>query len=240
MPGGRWEAVDDLLWGPHPRRAGEDGSDRGHWFRIGLVPFGQPCSGLCAARLDHGNALTVDRRHPDRAGGSGHRALWIESVQVQSRIRKDLFQTALGDGNAGQLGNGGNRFQKRVLYGGLDQAPLELVGERPSGQGQRLIERKDARRVGAAVAHTDEFPGPKDGGKGSGAPTAVRVENRAVCLFQPQSRPHITVAAMRQMGWEEKALYLAALGLLLGLDLVERELEGAGGCQPGLPQRERN
>jgi hypothetical protein len=29
-------------------------------------------------------------------------------------------------------------------------------------------------------------------------------------------------------------------GLLLGLDLVERELESAGGCQPGLQQRELN
>jgi hypothetical protein len=40
------------------------------------------------------------------------------------------------------------------------------------------------------------------------------------------------------MGLEEKALDLAAFDLLLGLDLVERELEGAGGCQPGLQQRE--
>ena len=40
------------------------------------------------------------------------------------------------------------------------------------------------------------------------------------------------------MGLEEKALDLAAFGLLLGLDLVEGELEGAGGCQPGLQQRE--
>jgi hypothetical protein len=62
----------------------------------------------------------------------------------------------------------------------------------------------------------------------------VRVEYRAACLFQLQSRPYISVAAMLQMGLEEKALNLAAFGLLLGLDLVERELEGAGGCQPGL------
>jgi hypothetical protein len=45
---------------------------------------------------------------------------------------------------------------------------------------------------------------------------------------------------MLQMGLEEKALDLAAFGLLLGLDLVERELESAGGCQPGLQQRELN
>ena len=42
------------------------------------------------------------------------------------------------------------------------------------------------------------------------------------------------------MGLEEKALDLAAFGLLLGLDLMERELEGAGGCQPGLRQGELN
>jgi hypothetical protein len=45
---------------------------------------------------------------------------------------------------------------------------------------------------------------------------------------------------MLQMGLEEKALDLAAFCLLLGLDLVERELEGAGGCQPGLQQGELN
>jgi hypothetical protein len=55
-----------------------------------------------------------------------------------------------------------------------------------------------------------------------------------------QRRPYVSVAAMLQMGLEEKALDFAALGLLLGLDLVERELEGAGGCQPGLQQGELN
>ena len=66
----------------------------------------------------------------------------------------------------------------------------------------------------------------------------MRVEPHAVGLFQLQGRPYISVAAMLQMGLEEKALDLAAFGLLLGFDLVERELEGAGGCQPGLQQRE--
>ena len=68
----------------------------------------------------------------------------------------------------------------------------------------------------------------------------MRVANRAVGLLELQSRPHISVAAMLQMGLEEKALDLAALGLLLGLDLVERELEGAGGRQPRLKQGELN
>jgi len=45
---------------------------------------------------------------------------------------------------------------------------------------------------------------------------------------------------MLQMRLEEEPLDLAAFGLLLGFDLVERKLEGAGGCQPGLQQRELN
>jgi hypothetical protein len=65
------------------------------------------------------NTFTIDRRHQERAGGGGNRALLVESVKVPSRIRKDLFQTAFGNGNAGQLGNGLHLFQKRVLYGGL-------------------------------------------------------------------------------------------------------------------------
>jgi hypothetical protein len=86
----------------------------------------------------------------------------------------------------------------------------------------------------------DEFHGSKDGGKRSGAQTAVRVEHRAVCPLELQNRPYVSVAAMLQMGLEEKSLDLAAFGLLLGFDLVERELESAGGCQPGLQQRELN
>jgi hypothetical protein len=108
----------------------------------------------------------------------------IESVKVPSCIRKDLFQTAFGDGNAGQLGNGLNRFQKRVLNGGFDQAALEFVGKRPCGQGQCLVERKNARPAGRRVAHTNEIYSSKHGGKGSGAQAAVRVEHRAVCLLE--------------------------------------------------------
>jgi hypothetical protein len=55
-----------------------------------------------------------------------------------------------------------------------------------------------------------------------------------------QGWPHISVAAVLQVGLEEQTLDLAAFGLLLGFDLVERELESAGGCQPGLQQRELN
>jgi hypothetical protein len=43
---------------------------------------------------------------------------------------------------------------------------------------------------------------------------------------------------MLQVGLEEEALHLAAFALLLGLNLVEGELQGAAGCQPGLEQSE--
>jgi hypothetical protein len=68
----------------------------------------------------------------------------------------------------------------------------------------------------------------------------MRVKHCAICLLELQSRPHISVATVVQMSLEKKALDLAAFGLLLGLNLMERELEGAGGCQPGLQQRELN
>jgi hypothetical protein len=63
-------------------------------------------------------------------------------------------------------------------------------------------------------------------------------EHRAACLLELQRKPYISIAAMPQMGLEEMALDLAAFGLLLGLDLTEREVEGTGGRQPGFQQGE--
>ena len=122
LSGGGEEAVDDLLRGADPRRAGEDGSNRGHSFLIGLLAFSQACFGLCAFWFDHGDALTVDGRYQDGSGGGGYRGQAVESIKVFSRIRQDLFEAAFGDGNAGQLANRLDRFQKRILYGCLDQA----------------------------------------------------------------------------------------------------------------------
>ena len=226
------QAFDDLLRSAHPRRAGEDGGDRSHSFLIGFLPFGEPCSGLCAARLDHGNALGVNGGHQDCTGGGSHGALMVEGVEIPGCIRQDLFQAAFGDGNTGQLGDVLDRFQKRILHGGFDQTALEFVGEGSRRQCQRPVEREDAGRARAGVAHTDQFHGSKDGGQGSVAETAVRIKHLTLWQFQLQSRSHISIAAMLQMSLEEKALDLAAFGLLLGLDLVERELESAGGCQP--------
>src|SRR5258708_2501645 len=38
----RKQTFDDLFWGTHPRRAGEDGSYRCHSLLVGLLPFSQP------------------------------------------------------------------------------------------------------------------------------------------------------------------------------------------------------
>jgi hypothetical protein len=53
------------------------------------------------------------------------------------------------------------------------------------------------------VAHTEEFHGSKDGGQGSVAETAVRIEHLTVWQLKLQSRSHISVAAVLQMGLEE-------------------------------------
>jgi hypothetical protein len=64
------------------------------------------------------------------------------------------------------------------------------------------------------------------------------VDDLAAWLLEVQRRSDISVAALLQVGLEEQALQLAAFGVLLGLDVVEREFEGAGGRQPGLKQSE--
>jgi hypothetical protein len=62
----------------------------------------------------------------------------------------------------------------------------------------------------------------------------VRVEHFTICLLEFQSGSHISITAMLQVRLKEEALDLAALDLLLRLDEVEKELQGAGGSQPGL------
>jgi hypothetical protein len=54
------------------------------------------------------------------------------------------------------------------------------------------------------------------------------VEHLTVLLLQKQGWSYISIAAMLQVSLGEQALDLAALGRLLGLDLVEGELQGAG------------
>src|ERR1035438_4194274 len=45
-------------------------------------------------------------------------------------------------------------------------------------------------------------------------------------MLNEQSRSHISIAAVLDMSLEQQALHLAALGLLLGFNFVERKLQG--------------
>jgi hypothetical protein len=66
----------------------------------------------------------------------------------------------------------------------------------------------------------------------------MRVEQFAVLLLDAQRGSYVSVAALLQVGLKEQALHLAASRLLLTLNLVEGELKGAAGTQPGLEQCE--
>ena len=120
----------------------------------------------------------------------------------------------------------------------LTRAPLEFIGERTGRQDKFPVQWKDAGRAGAGVAHAEEFHRSEDGGERTGAKPAMGIEYLAVWRLEAQGEPHISVTAKLQVGLEEQALHLAAFGLLLGLDLVEGQLERAGGPQPGLKQSE--
>ena len=78
----------------------------------------------------------------------------------------------------------------------------------------------------------------EDGFQAAGAEPAMGAQHLAGGLRDTQRRPHISVAAEWEMSLQQQALHLAALGLLLRLNLVEWELEGATGCQPSLQQSE--
>ena len=86
-----------------------------------------------ASGLDHGNTLAIDRRHQDGAirllGGT----FLIKGVKIQSRIPQNFLQAALGDRNAGEVGDGLDRFVEGVLHRRLDQTPLQFVGEGTRG-----------------------------------------------------------------------------------------------------------
>lgn len=66
----------------------------------------------------------------------------------------------------------------------------------------------------------------------------MRVEHFAVIPPQAHGGADIATATVLQVSLEKEALDFAALVLLLGLDLVEGELQGTGGSQPGLKESE--
>jgi hypothetical protein len=60
------------------------------------------------------------------------------------------------------------------------------------------------------------------------------VTHVAGCLGDAQSRAQISIAAELEMGLKQQALHLAPFGLLLRLNLMEREVQGSWGRQPSL------
>ena len=77
-----------------------------------------------------------------------------------------------------------DRIEEGIQDGGLDQAPLEFVGEGAGGQSQRSVQGKDADRSGAGVAHADELDGSKDGGESTCPQPPMGVEHFAVGLLK--------------------------------------------------------
>jgi hypothetical protein len=78
----------------------------------------------------------------------------------------------------------------------------------------------------------------ENGFQATGAEPTMGVQHLAGVLWETKRRSHISVTAELEMSLQQQALYLAALGLLLRLNLVERQLEGAAGRQPSLQRSE--
>ena len=108
----------------------------------------------------------------------------VKSVKVLRRIRQDLLQAAFRNCNASQLGYGLDRIEEGIQDGGLDQAPLEFVGEGAGGQSQGPVQGKDADRAGTGVAHADDLDGAKDGGESACPQPPMGVEHFAVGLLK--------------------------------------------------------
>jgi len=66
----------------------------------------------------------------------------------------------------------------------------------------------------------------------------MSVQHLAACLGDAQRRAHISVAAELEMGLKQQALHLTPFGLLLRLNLMEREVQGGWRRQPSLQRSE--
>jgi len=86
-----------------------------------------------------------------------------------------------------------------------------------------LVEWIDAGRTVAGIAHADDLYRPKDGFQRARAETAMRVQHFAGFLLNAECRSDISIAALLQMRLKQQTLHLAAFGLLLSLNVVERE-----------------
>jgi hypothetical protein len=66
-----------------------------------------------------------------------------------------------------------------------------------------------------------KFDGSKDRSKRAGTQPAMGIEQFAVLQLEVYCGPHISTAALLQVGLEEQALHLAAPVLLLGFNLMD-------------------
>ena len=191
---------------------------------VDFLTLGESHRWLRAAGLDHRNALAIDRCHQDGTDRRFRGTFPIKSVKIVSRIPQYLLQAALGDRNAGEVGDGVDGFGEGILHRGLDQAARQFVGERAGGQGESLVEWIDAGCAGSGVAHADDIHRSKDGFEGAGAEAAMGVPDLAGLLFDAQRSSHNSGSAVLQVSLKQQALHLAALGLWLTLNLVEGAL----------------
>jgi hypothetical protein len=143
------------------------------------------------------------------------------------------LQAAFGHSHAGEVGDGLDRFMEGVLHGRPDQSPLQLIGKRAGGQNQCLVERIDAGCARPGVAHANNLYRAKDGFQGAGAEATMGVPGCAILLLHTQGGAHISLAAVFEVGLKQQTLHLTASVLLPALNLVEGELQGRAGRQPG-------
>src|SRR5258708_40119105 len=80
--------------------------------------------------------------------------------------------------------------------------------------------------------------GAKDCLQGPAVETAVGVKESGGLFCDAQGRADITIAALLDVSLEKQSLQVTSLEFLLALDLMQGELQGGRGGQPGLQRRE--
>jgi hypothetical protein len=64
------------------------------------------------------------KRHENGASRRLRRELLIKNVKIPSGISQHFLQATFGNCNAGEIGDGRDRFMEGVLPGRFDQLPL--------------------------------------------------------------------------------------------------------------------
>jgi hypothetical protein len=104
-------AFYDRFWVAYSGPSGESSGHRSHSFPVGFLTLGGSRGGWCVAGLDHSKALAIDRREP--AAGSG--CVVDRRRQNPEPHPAEFLPAALGDRNAGEVGDGLDRFVEGVL-----------------------------------------------------------------------------------------------------------------------------